>query len=106
MNIIKNRFKHRLLSAMCCLTSILPITYGADAAMSFAENSNTPQRDTTVSTVPGVESTPGQRTAQLQAEVFLPERFIEVFGEVGFNKLLAILDSDPSRGQKSFNNPC
>lgn len=103
MNIIKNRFKHRLLSAVCCLTSILPITYGADTAMSFAENSNTPQRGTTVSTVPGMDPTPGHRTAQLQAEVFLPERFIEVFGEVGFNKLLATLDSDPSRGQKSFN---
>jgi hypothetical protein len=103
MNIIKNRFKHRLLSAVCCLTSILPITYGADTAMSFAENSNTPQRSTTVSTVTGVEPTPGQRTAQLHAEVFTSKRFIDVFGEDGFNRLLEKLDSDPERGHKNFN---
>jgi hypothetical protein len=103
MNIIKNQFKHRLLSAVYCLTSILPITYGADSSPNLAVDSNTPQRGSAASPLMGVETTPGQRTAQLQAEVFLPERFIEVFGEEEFNKLLMTLDSDPSRGHKNFN---
>lgn len=104
MNIIQNRFKYFLLSALFSLTITSSLTYATDAAMNYGEDSTTtPQRVGAVSTVTVMEPTPGQRTAQLQAEVFIPERFIDVFGEEGFNKLLMTLDSSPERGQKSFN---
>ena len=63
----------------------------------------TPQRVTAVSTLAGLDSTPGRRTVQLQAEVFTEERFVEVFGEDGLNALLRILGSDTINGRKSFN---
>lgn len=103
MNTIQNRFKYFLLSGVVNFAAILPITYAADKAISDCETDSTPQRGLTIAEATSVEPTPGQRTAQLQAVVFTPERFIDVFGEDGFNKLLMTLDSSPERGQKSFN---
>jgi hypothetical protein len=44
MNIIQNRYKYRLLSAACSLTIALSLTYAADAAMSFGEDSTIAKR--------------------------------------------------------------
>lgn len=103
MNIIQNRFKYFLLSVVVNFTAILPITYAADKAISGCETDSTPQRAATVNTISGVEPTPGQRMAQLQNDMFSEERFINVFGEEGFNTLLETLASDSVNARKSFN---
>lgn len=103
MTLSQNRFKHRLLLTAFGLAVSLSLIQGSDDMKQGNEEMKTPQRSTLVAAATNVEPKPGQRTAQLQAEVFISERFVSVFGEERFNKLLEKLDSDSERGLRSFN---